>query len=269
MNMHERTEAMPASHAGEVLELSPEQMEVTATGSLALNENLLIGFTPGDKRARAFNLLRTQVAKRIAAKGHKLVGIASATPDAGKSFIAINLAAALARLSEERVLLVDLDLRRGSVGASLGIQPEIGISDYLAGHVPTLQSVGRHIEGANLDVLLTNPVGSESAELLTRPTFDRLLDNLRVGTGNSVVFCDMPPAFANDDAMLTMQKLDAFIFVVDAGRNNKKQVQNALAMFAPTPCIGTFLNRYVVVMLALGFGLFALGIGYAYACERL
>ena len=42
-------------------------------------------------------------------KGWKLLGVTSATPEAGKSFLAANLAVAMAQLPDVRVVLFDLD----------------------------------------------------------------------------------------------------------------------------------------------------------------
>lgn len=227
-----------------IIHLAPEKMPLIAPDKAALDRNGIVAFDHRDKRMRPFNLMRTQVAKRIETGNLKLIGVASATPDAGKSFIALNLAIALSRVAEEPVLLADLDLRRGSLAIELGLTPEVGLSDFLDGSTRDLQSIGWKLEGARVNLLPTVPIINETAELLSRPNFETLIQSLRHGTGKSIVFCDMPPAFANDDAMITMEKLDAYIMVVHSGRTNKKQLLNTMRMFEPTPCIGTVLNKY-------------------------
>lgn len=228
----------------DALDLGTEEQQLIAPSSQMLEEHRIVGFLKNDRRARPFTLLRTQIAKRIQSGGLKMVGITSATPNAGKTFVALNLAASLSRVSEDEVFLVDLDLRRGSVATELGIAPETGISDYLSGTIPNLDTANWRVNGSRLNVLPTRSTEIDSAELLATPNFDQLMDGLRYNTGNAVVFCDLPPAFANDDAMITVQKLDAYILVVDSGTNNRKQLLNTVAMFSPKPCIGTVLNRY-------------------------
>jgi protein-tyrosine kinase len=246
----------------DVLELNLDAMQVVTPNRLALEQHAIVGFARHDKRGRCFNMVRTQLVKIIEAGNLKLIGITSATPDAGKSFIALNIAAAIARVSDDPVFLVDLDLRRGTIAAELGVEPEIGLGDYLTGDVTDLQSIGWQVDGTNLHILPTNIVDSETARLLSGANFNKLIRNLRQGTGNSLVIIDLPPAFASDDAMITMQQLDAFLMVIDSGRTNKKQLVNSLSMFEPTPCIGTILNRY------RGGIIDATGYGYGYANQK-
>ncbi len=225
----------------------------------------IVGFYKHDKRVRPFNLMRTRLSKQIESKNHKLVGIASAAPEAGKSFLALNLAAALARVSEDRVILVDLDLRRGCIAEEIGFLPDAGISDYLDGSVADLTSVACNIEGTRLTVFPTRPINAESAELLSQPRFLEMIRYFREETGNALVIFDMPPAFANDDAMITMQELDAFVMIVECGKTNKKQLLTSLSMFEPTPCIGTILNKYRGGLVdASGYGY-----GYGYGKSSL
>ena len=70
----------------------------------------------------------------------------------------------------------------------------------------------------------------------------------------------MPPAFANDDAMLSIGHLDGYILVVDSTETSKAHVQEAMSMLAPGRCLGTVLNRYAGRMFdKYGYG------SYAYA----
>jgi protein-tyrosine kinase len=246
----------------DVLDLNLDAMQVITPNRLTLEQHAIVGFARHDKRGRCFNMIRTQLVKIIEAGNLKLIGITSATPEAGKSFIALNIAAALARVSDDPVFLVDLDLRRGTIANELGVEPEVGVGDYLLGEVSDLQSIGWQVDGTNLHILPTNVVDSETARLLSGQNFSRLIRNLRQGTGNSLVIIDLPPAFASDDAMITMQQLDAFLMVIDSGRTNRKQLLNSLMMFEPTPCIGTILNRY------RGGLVDASGYGYGYGSQK-
>ena len=209
-----------------------------------LAEQLIVGLDSRDSRSRAFNLLRTTLAKRMKETGHRLVGITSATPSAGKSFLSMNLAASLSKVSEDFVVLVDLDLRRASIAEGVGMQVKRGVSDFLTGEVSDLISIGSRIDDSQLVLFPTKQVAKKTAELLSGPIFEKLIADLRQDTGDAVVFFDLPPAFANDDAMLILEQLDAYVMVVDSGKTNAKQVQDVLAMLNPVPCIGTVLNRY-------------------------
>ena len=236
--------------------LNFNNLPVFSPDPAVLSEQLIVGLDSRDSRARAFNLLRTTMAKRMKEKGHRLIGITSATPSAGKSFLSLNLAASLSRVSEDPVILVDLDLRRASVAGGVGMQVKRGVSDFLNGEVSNLASIGSRVGDTQLVLFPTKSVAKNTAELISGPNFEKLISELRQDTGNSTVLFDLPPAFANDDAMLILAQLDAYVMVVDSGKTNIKQVQEVLAMLNPVPCLGTVLNRYS--------GGFADSYGYGY-----
>lgn len=208
-----------------------------------LAERKIVGFNSGDSRSRAFNLLRTRLLKRLPASNPSLIGITSATPSAGKSFISANLALSLAKVADGPVILVDLDLRRGSVATELGLESSRGVRDFLLGEA-TLEQVGLRVEGLPLIILPTNVARHESAELLAGDRFSLLLGALRAQPARTVILFDLPPVFANDDAMLSISHLDGYLLVVDSLETSKAHVEDAMAMLAPATCLGTVLNRY-------------------------
>lgn len=216
----------------------------------------LAGFSRSDARARVFSLLRTQLMKRMTRDGARLVGITSATPHAGKSFLSLNLAGGLARVAEGPVHLFDFDFRRPAMARALDIEAEPGIADYLEGRVDDLSAIGRRIEGSSLAIYPTRESEDNSAELLARERFARLAALMRESPADAIVLCDLPPVLAGDDAMLTVARLDAYVMVVDTGITNERQVTEAMRLLNPAPCLGTVLNRYT--------GGFASGYGYNY-----
>lgn len=227
-----------------LLDLSPER------------EHLFVGLNNRDSRSRPFHLLRTTLSKRLKEKNYRLVGITSATPAAGKTFLSLNLAASLARVVDDPVFLIDLDLRRASLAYEMDLVVERGIDDFLTGEITDLSSIGLRIEETDVALFPTKRVSKNTAELVAGPNFEELVTQLRDQTGESIVLFDLPPAFANDDTMLILEKLDSYIMVVDSGKTNRRQVEEMLSMLYPVPCAGTILNRYQ--------GGFADGYGYGY-----
>lgn len=208
------------------------------------DSNRLIGFESHDERARAFNLLRSQLLKDSADKSVRMIGITSATPSAGKSFVSLNLAAALSKITDRKVLLCDFDLRRGSILEGLETTVEEDVASYLRGEVEDWRSAVFRIADSDLYVLPCIKRLRRSGELLTSQRFEDLIEGLRALPPEIMVICDLPPVFASDDAMLTAANLEAYVLVVEYGRNTESQVRESMAMLAPTPCLGTILNRY-------------------------
>lgn len=251
-------EADPAAmQAPPVLDLG--RLPTVELSRAHLADNKIVGFNSRDSRSRAFNLLRTRLVNVLGEhRNPRLVGITSATPAAGKSFISTNLAMSLAKVAEGPVVLVDLDLRRGSVAAALGLDATRGgVSDYLEGDA-NLQDIAVGVSGLPLVVLPTQVVTRETAELLVGDRFGGLVNALRALPGDTVVLVDLPPVFANDDAMLSIGQLDGYILVVDSTETSKAHVNEAMAMLAPGRCLGTVLNRYAGRMFEkYGYGSYA------------
>ena len=209
-----------------------------------LAANSIVGFNSRDIRSRPFNLLRSQVTKRMRAEGWKLLGITSATPAAGKSFLAANLTAAMSQLSDTQVFLFDLDLRRASLAENFGMTGEVGLTEYLQGDTDDLASIGRRIGDVNLAAFPCFRSSVNSAELFAGEQFQTLANGMRALPDDAVAICDLPPVFANDDAMMIAQSLDAYILVLEEGVTTKKQIRDAMRLLSPTPCLGTVLNRF-------------------------
>lgn len=204
----------------------------------------LFGFNSSDRRSRPFNLLRSQVMKVAKANGWKIIGITSATPSVGKTFIATNLAASMSRVPGQFTLLFDLDLRRSSVGACFGMEENPGIGAYLSGKRDSIDAVGHNVNGTGLIVYPSGAVLHNSAEALAGERMKDLIQAMRGLEDNCLCLCDLPPAFANDDASIVMRQIDAYLLVVEEGKTTARQVRDAIEVLSPAPCVGTVLNRY-------------------------
>lgn len=204
----------------------------------------LVGFSERDVKARPFKLLRTALARQMAEGECQIVGVTSASPGAGKSFIASNLAASMSRLANHDVILADLDLQRASIADLFGIEDNGGLTEVLSGAVPDIASIAQSIGDTGLVVLPSFVRPGNSAELIAGKAFAKLIQDLRDLPGKPTIICDLPPLFVSDDAILAAQELDGILFVVEQGVTTKKQVEASLQMLYPTRILGTVFNRY-------------------------
>jgi protein-tyrosine kinase len=207
-------------------------------------ERGLYGFDSRDIRSRPFNLLRRRLLRQAEARGWKLIGIVSATPGVGKSFVASNLAAALSRTPDVNVCLFDFDLRKSSVGRIFGVEERAGLNQYLSGEVPDLRDVAIRLGDQQLTIVPSTRSGHSSAELLAGDRMKELIHAMRALPANTICICDLPPVFANDDAAIVASKLDAYLLIVEEGRTTKKQIKDSVNLLAPAICGGTVLNHY-------------------------
>ena len=208
-----------------------------------LRRNCVIAWDNGPQ-TRAINLLRAQLRKRLDVKRTSRIGVTSAEPDAGKSFITVNLAFALARIEGQQVALFDFDLRRPTVARRLGIESDVGIENWLAGEVDDLATVGRRIGDSALSVYIATGQHPRATELIASARFNALVAGMAALPGSTIVLCDLPPAFVSDEAMIAIERLDGYIHVIDEGITPRRQAEELRAMMAPAVCIGAVLNRY-------------------------
>lgn len=241
--------------------VAPERTQPLVVSDETLEQQNVYGFLNGDTRARPFKLLRSQILKNIATSGAKLIGVTSATPGVGKSFVAANLGAALSRISNVQVYLVDLDLQRPSVAKRFAVEEDQGLHDYLSGAIDTLEPVARRVNDEQFVILPGFARQIATGELLSSENCDRLFAALRALPDNAVVLIDMPPIFADDDTVIISGRLDGFLLVAEDGRTTTKQVRDTILIMQPTPLIGTVLNRYRSQIFADDYGY---GAGYGY-----
>jgi len=211
-----------------------------------LKTNHIVGFRGNSAVSRPFNLLRGQITAACEQHGYSVLGVVSAVPDEGKSFIAANLAAVLGRMPQLDVYLLDLDLRRPSVAGLFGINAEPGLDAWLQHGAPALSQIGRRVEGTNLAIFPSAPTTPNVVATLHGEWFEQLMGSLsRARSPSRIVLCDLPPVFVGDDTMAVARHLDAYIHVVGSGQSTTRQFEELGRLLKDTPCLGSVLNRYV------------------------
>lgn len=158
----------------------------------------------------------------------KVLLITSAMPNEGKSTVAANLARALA-LSGSRVLLVDADLRRGSLHRLLKLQAEPGLAELLL-HLPDASRVIQADSTPNLSFIACGSHSGNPGDLFLDSELDELMTQWR--SAYDFVVIDSSPLFAADDASCLAPKVDGTLFVVRRGRSSARAVNEALDLLA-------------------------------------
>jgi len=163
----------------------------------------------------AFRVLRTNTEfSRINKDGCNVMAITSFNPGSGKSFITMNLATAIA-IKDKRVLVVDGDMRHGSVSAYVEKQDH-GLADCLSGDIDDINSMLVAAENVpSLHVLPIGTVPPNPTELLETPRFGQLIETMR--THYDYIIIDCPPIEVVADAQIIDQFADRTIFIVRAG----------------------------------------------------
>jgi len=207
-----------------------------------LRDNRVIMGLFNDPRADIFRVLRTNVLKQLRENNWNSFAITSATPGAGKTFISVNLAIAIAMEGNQSVLIVDADLRRPGVGQYLGLQWELGLVDCLERDVPLADAlINPGIE--RLVVLPGKSSDNSASELISSRKMVNLIHEIRSRYEDRIIIFDLPPLFAADDALLFMPYVDAALLVVEDGKNTSDELQQAMNILEETNLLGLVLNK--------------------------
>lgn len=235
--------------------------EIAWDSALAKSRGVF-GFDSMDARSRSFNLIRARLLELQMSRGWRMLGVVSATPNVGKSFISANIAASLSRDPRFQTHVVDLDLRRGSLSGAFGLVPSAGITSYLEGQAPA--PAAYRLENERLIIFPTAAGQIHSAELIAGERCQTLLRSMRVSDEKNFFIFDLPPVFANDDAATAMARMDAYIVVAEEGKTKQREIQDSVNLLGEERLAGVILNKYRGGVMSEGYGVddyYAVGYG--------
>lgn len=195
--------------------------------------------------ADRYRVLRTQLVQRMKANGWSRLAITSPGPKAGKTLTSTNLAISIARDGSQRVVLVDADLRKPTIGQNLGLGPGPGLVDYLTGDA-SLEEVIVAVEGIpNLTIVPGRALASADPkpELLKSPRMLALLERAARDDRSTIVITDLPPVFVGDDVIVLADFMHGVLLIVEEGVTEIDELKDAVELLSKFNLIGTVLNN--------------------------
>ena len=215
--------------------------EERKTGGPQLLPDLVTYLEPHSLGAEAFRTLRSAILLSSVDSDPKVLLIASSTAEEGKSTVAANLAISFAQ-REEKVLLVDTDLRRGTTHLKFGLSNRSGLSSVLAREAAA-QAYEKPIPDLpGLTVLSRGPVPPNPGEMLASQAMAAILRQWHADYDR--VILDSSPVLAVSDALSIAQQADGVLVLVRAGQTRKRALQRTheLLRRANARVIGTIVN---------------------------
>jgi capsular exopolysaccharide synthesis family protein len=192
--------------------------------------------------AEAVRTIRTSMS--LMAMGSELatIEVTSSNPNEGKTTTSMNLAFAYATM--EKVLIIDADLRKSSLGLRFGLptyQP--GLANILSGTDSVDHCIIKDVK-PNVDVMPAGAVPLNPQELLTSAQFAELLTELKTQYGKIII--DTPPVHAVSDALIITSLCDATVLVVKAGQTRSEAIKLTIAKLnqARAKVFGVVLNQF-------------------------
>lgn len=190
-------------------------------GGKADSTQLLALSHPTDLAIEGLRSLRTSLHFAMLEASNNRLMISGPSPQVGKTFVSANLAAVVAH-SGQRVLLVDVDMRKGYLHKVFGVPADNGLSDLLAKRCE-LSSVIHPTAVENLHVLARGRIPPNPSELLMHANFSAFLE--QVSGLYDLVILDTPPFLAVTDATIVGRQSGTNLIVARFELNSAREVE--------------------------------------------
>ena len=161
-------------------------------------------------------------------------------PEEGKSTIAANLACTLAKRQRQKVLLLEGDLRRPTLGLQFGLGKIPGLCETLEEEPGTTPMNIYKVDDLGLWFMPAGNPPRDPLELMQSGKLSALLDQL-AGWFDWIVI-DSPPVLPLGDTSVWMRMTDAMLLVTRPGSTAKRQLQRALEAIEQPKLLGALIN---------------------------
>ncbi|WP_339527385.1 polysaccharide biosynthesis tyrosine autokinase [Pseudomonas sp. EL_65y_Pfl2_R96] len=183
---------------------------------------------PTDLAIEALRSLRTSLHFAMHEADNNRLMISGPSPQVGKTFVSVNLAAVIAQTGQ-RVLLIDVDMRKGYIHKVMNSHSTNGLSDVLAKRCD-LKTAIHKTDIDNFDFISRGQIPPNPSELLMHQNFTELLS--QVSEMYDLVILDTPPLLAVTDAAIVGRQSGTNLIVARFGFNPSREIELTIRRFA-------------------------------------
>ena len=211
--------------------------QIKAEGGRA---SLLLGNGPPAQFAELFQAVRTRLLLAPELAIGRTLMVTSAEPAEGKTVSAANIALLLARLNQ-RVIVIDADLRNPQLHEVFGEEQEPGLADVLMGK--TTNGVFRKTKFPGLWLMPAGSASGNPSDLLGSVGFSELIQDIR--NRFDWIVLDSSPVLAVTDPCLIARVVSGVLMVVDCGHTTREVAAAAVERLDSVQAnlVGAMLNR--------------------------
>jgi len=186
-------------------------------------DNMAVANRSRSAISEQFRALRTNLSFFFKNADEKVILITSSMSGEGKSFVSINLGNILA-LTNKKVLLMELDLRKPGLSAKLEISNPVGFTNYVTNTELSTKDIVKPLKiQENLFIVSSGPIPPNPAELLLSERTKSLMEELKQQFDYIII--DAPPIGIVTDAQLMASYADVSMYVVRQNYTLKQQLK--------------------------------------------
>ena len=206
------------------------------------DEHLVTLLKPRSFEAERYRVLRQSLESIRRTEDLRVIAVSSPGISEGKTTTAINLSGSLAQIRGSRVLLIDADLRRPSVGRALGLPDGArGLADAAEDSGLDLDQLVRHLAPYNLSVMTAGRRPDAPGDVFESSRVAGIIEQAR--ENYDFVVIDTPPLLAAPDCGFIEKWVDGFLILVAAHQTPRKLLEESLESLTPGKVLGLVLNK--------------------------
>ena len=175
--------------------------------------------------AEAVRSIRTSVMFSIIDTSRKLIMITSAIQGEGKTFVASNLATAIAQAGKN-TLLVDTDFRKPRINKVFSVEKNPGLCNHLIGEIE-LESIIKSTRVPNLSIVTCGNIPPNPSEIMQSAVMKKFCNTVRERF--DMVIFDTPPSMTVTDAIVLSSIVDGVILTIKSGTTAKNTVKRCIS----------------------------------------
>lgn len=190
----------------------------------------------------SYKAMRTNLIFSLSTSDKKIVAVSSALPGEGKSTIAANLAIAFSQLNENKVLLIDADMRKPVQHKLFNVKNNAGIAEFL-GKMKQKEECIQKSGVPNLDIITSGSLPPNPSELLGSEQMEELLSE--VSAEYDYILIDMPPVNIVSDPLTIGRSISGMIAVTHYGKTTHDDFADMMrkVQTSDTKILGFVLNE--------------------------
>jgi capsular exopolysaccharide synthesis family protein len=188
--------------------------------------------------AEKFRLLRARIRHLRETQGARRIVITSAVPDEGKTLISLNLAIALAQHTNDKVLLLEGDLRKPTFARCLDMNAA-GLDEWFSSNYPVTRFL-YHFDDLQLWLMPAGVPKDNPVMILQSARFADLYDQLSAAF--DWILIDAPPLLPMEDVNFWSRKADGLLLVSRQGRTPKLALKKGLEVLDHPKVLGIVIN---------------------------
>lgn len=167
------------------------------------------------------------------------LAVTSATAGEGKSTFILGLALSVAR-HQQKVLVIDADLRRPGLHKPLDLSNESGLTNYLTGQIDWVDVKQVSLQGEQIDVVTSGQQTEDPVKLLSSSRFKRLIK--QCAREYDLILVDAPPAIGMVDAVKIASICDSALLMMRLNKVKSSELLEAKALLSKLNVLGIVAN---------------------------